>query len=228
MSEITIIGLDGAPYPGSTCTDRLKRALLAAQEAGAKTEHVMLHEIIAAPFHGVHDPKIALLKLAFDFLPSWLRTKIPLSARETVLDKLFTPDILELIQRMERAQGFIFAHPTWWSTPSDQLKILLNYMTVCDYRGNGYSLKGKVAGFIATCEEDGAQLANMIVQNAITHMGMITPPFCSYFFHKGMKGGEENWQETDPELVGVNLMRMCRLLKGEVVGVNWDWNNAAC
>jgi hypothetical protein len=86
-----------------------------------------------------------------------------------------------------------------------------------------YALKGKVAGFMAVCEEDGAQSANEAMVSPTNHMGLIIPPFCTYFQNKFAKKSEDDWQETDQTLVGLNVRRMVQVLRGEIkVG---DWND---
>jgi multimeric flavodoxin WrbA len=217
---VHIIGFDGSPFAGGTCATILKRALQAAEGTGATTELIRLKDVIQAPFHGVHNPVQVALKSAFDALPLMLRRLTPATVKRIATSNLFPAEIKQLIDKIEEADGFIFASPTWWSTPSDYIKILLNYLTICDYRD--YSLKGKVAGLIGVCEEDGAQHANMLLQNALTHMGLVTPPFGSFFFNRNMEGAsEEDWQQTDQELLGANVVRMALLLKQ----ANWDWNN---
>jgi len=215
MGDIHVIGFDGSPVRGGTCAAILERALSGAKKAGASIELVRLQEFITAPFHGVHDPK---LENAYKALPEPVKRLIPQKIRKLATDHLFPEEVKPLISMIEKADAFIFASPTWWSMPSDFLKTFLNYLTICDYRG--YSLRGKVAGFISVCEEDGAQHVNALLQNALTHMGVATPPFCSFFFNKKMLGqSEENWQEEDQELLGVNVARMARLMKSS----GWDW-----
>ncbi|HLC45034.1 MAG: hypothetical protein A2722_03205 [Candidatus Doudnabacteria bacterium RIFCSPHIGHO2_01_FULL_50_11] len=219
-----IIGFDGSTIPNSTTAGILARALVAASEQGAETSIVRLKDVITSPFHGAHDPASLTAKAVYDALPITIKKMVPGWVKKISTDYLFPEEVKPLLRAIEEADGLILATPTWWSTPSDYIKILLNYLTICDYRN--YCLRGKVAGFIAVCEEDGAQHANAIMQNAVTHMGMITPPFCSFFFNRNLKESEQNWQETDQALVGVNVVRMCKLLRGEVTGANWDWNSA--
>ncbi len=219
-----IVGLDGSTLPNSTTLGILNRALSAASKAGADTQLIRLCDVITTPFHGVHDPASLAAKKVYDALPGVIKRLIPQSVKTFSTEHLIPENIRPVIASMEAADGFIFATPVWWSAPSDYVKVLINYLTLCDYRD--YSLSGKVAGFMAVCEEDGAQHANMLIQNALTHMGVITPPFCSFFFNRQLRASEENWQETDQSLVGVNVVRMCRLLRGETNGVTWDWNSA--
>lgn len=225
MSSVHIVGFDGSTIPNSTTYGILSRALNASRQAGATTELIRLVDVVCRPFHGAHDPASLAAKAAYDALPGFIKRAIPQAVKRFSTEHLIPDEIKPVISKIEAADGFIFATPTWWSAPSDFIKILLNYLTLCDYRG--YSLKGKVAGFIAVCEEDGAQHANMLMQNTLTHMGVITPPFCSFFYNRNMSGrSEEDWMRTDQALVGVNVVRMCKLLRGEVAGVSWDWNSA--
>jgi len=224
---IKIMGFNGSPSPeGCTTKVNLRKALAAAEKAGAEVEYVDLPAIVTELFRGSDMPvwQMAAGEFALDLIPTGNLSKI---AREKATDSVFPEPVLTIIRKMEEADGFIFATPTWWSMPSGYISTLLHYMTVCDLRGSNrrYSLRGKVAGFMSVCDEDGAQHANQLMQNTVTHMGMVTPPFCSHFVNTSSGGGEDNWQEKDVPLVGVNVVRMCRLLRGEVTGISWDWNS---
>lgn len=221
---VKIMGFDGSPFEDSITGNRLLQALEAAKDrGGAEICTVRLREIIKSPFHGVISPAQLAEANSYSALPSYLRSELPRQILKADTDHLLPIDVRGLIHSMEEADGFIFATPVWWGMPSDLLKILLSYLTICDSRD--YSLKGKVAGFISICQEDGAMLANMLMQNACTHMGMITPPFCSYFFNRQANVSEDNnWQETNHILVGTNVTRMVRILKGEARAPR-DWNS---
>jgi hypothetical protein len=91
-----------------------------------------------------------------------------------------------------------------------------------------YKLAGKVGAFMSICEEDGAQNANMAMLGPANHMGIIVPPFCTYFFNKYAQGSSEgDWQETDRVLIGLNVRRMCQILRGEISSKRTaeDWND---
>jgi len=223
MSRLHVIGLDGSTRDDSTTLRILAAALEGARKAGATTEVIRLRDAVRAPFHGTHDPAALAAKGAWDAMPSAIKALVPTAVRRLSTDQLMPDDVRAIVRAMEAAQGVVVATPVWWSTPSDSVKTLLNYLTLCDYRG--YSLRGKAAACMAVCEEDGAQHANMLVLNALTHMGMATAPFGSFFYHRKMAGrSEEDWQETDQALVGANVARLARLLTGAVARPDWDWS----
>jgi multimeric flavodoxin WrbA len=218
---VRIIGFNGSPFEDdSTCGKILKVALSGAEKEGAETESICLRKIITEQFHGIHNPAQLAMASVYRALPSFLKRSIPEAAREFATEQLMPEAIKNLIRKIEAADGVIFASPTWWSMPSGYIVTLLDYMTLCDYRG--YSLRGKVAGLIAVCEEDGGGEVVKNMQYALSHMGFLTPPFCCFFFNRKLKESEENWQETDQVLVGANVARTAKLMKN----VSWDWRKA--
>ncbi len=153
-----IVGVDGSPVKNGIVSTILGVALDAAHEAGALISNLPLANFIHHPFGGKWEDSDSV---------------------EVTL--------APLVAELQAADGLIFATPTWWSMPSDHMKILLSALTTLDARG--YGLQGKAAACISVCEEDGAQHANMLMMNTLVHMGCAIVPFSgSFFYHKKMQG----------------------------------------
>jgi multimeric flavodoxin WrbA len=145
-------------------------------------------------------------------LPERLKKLLPHQVTTATTDHLIPGPILRVIEEMESADGFIIATPTWWGMPSDCVKVLLNFLTMEEYRG--WRLQGKVAGFMAVCEEDGGMQNCMLMANMLNHAGVFVPPYCMFFYNKGMaqKDSETAWAEKDQELIGRNVTRLAKIL----------------
>lgn len=98
------------------------------------------------------------------------------------------------------------------------MKNFIDHLTMLEERG--FLLEGKVAGFIATCEEDGGQQALNAMTGPLSGMGLIIPPFAMLFYNINMaEKSEHGWQEKDPELVGANVARMVK----QTMGMRWGY-----
>jgi hypothetical protein len=56
----------------------------------------------------------------------------------------------------------------------------------------------------------------MSMLSPVSHLGLIMPPFPAYFYNKFAEESEGDWQETDRVLTGLNVRRMCQILRGEI------------
>ena len=76
-------------------------------------------------------------------------------------------------------------------------------------------LQGKAVAAMSVCEEDGAQQANNAILAPLNHMGCILVPFANYFRNRhAFQKSEGNWQETHRRLIGLNVVRLVKLLDG--------------
>jgi len=127
----------------------------------------------------------------------------------------------ETIRRMIAADGILLCGPTYTFSAESRTCALLAWCEITtDYPE--YCLKGKVAGLISVCEEDGGQSANERKFSPCNHMGMIIPPFCSHFYNKHASKSEGDHQKYGHILVGRNVARMIRILQGEILPQDWD------
>ena len=114
-----------------------------------------------------------------------------------------------LYELMEEADGFVFSTPVQWFGPSDLMTSFINHLTAMEM--DDFMLEGKVAGFIATCNEDGGQAACAKMMSALTHMGCLCPPYATLYHNSSMASGENSWQNKDAGLIGKNLVKLARV-----------------
>jgi multimeric flavodoxin WrbA len=112
-----------------------------------------------------------------------------------------------LLDLIKRADGLIFATPVHWFNVSSLMKTLIDEMSRLE--SPDFPLEGKVAGFIATCEEDGGMQACLQMAAPLIHMGCIIPPYGMVFKNTSIPtGGENGWQDRDFALLGSNIVRL--------------------
>jgi len=121
-------------------------------------------------------------------------------------------ELKPLSDRIHAADAIVFATPVHWFNMSTRMKALIDFMTPLEYPD--FPLVGKVAGFIATCDEDGGQQAISLMAAAMNHCGFLIPPFGMVFHNnKAAGGGEGGWQNTDARLLGRNVVKLANATK---------------
>jgi hypothetical protein len=95
-------------------------------------------------------------------------------------------DIDRLLTKLEAADGIVFGTPTYWFNMSALMKNLLERLTVTE---QGWTLEGRVAGFVATGskQEDGAMIGLSSLAATVNHLGMVTFPYSMIYF-RGASG----------------------------------------
>jgi len=108
--------------------------------------------------------------------------------------------------KIRKANSIIFSTPVYWYTMSALMKELID--TFWNLDSPKYPLENKVAGFIATCEEDGGMKTVLDMAGALNGMGMLIPPFATFYHNINMAGmSEEQWQLNDHILLGKNMVK---------------------
>ncbi len=118
-------------------------------------------------------------------------------------------DIRRLLEKLEAADGIIFGTPTYWFNMSALMKNLLDRLTVTE---DGWTLEGKVAGFVATGSkhEDGAMIALSSLAAIVNHFGMVTFPYSLIYF-RGSSGPD--WAERDVKKYAGRMLKMMQLVR---------------
>jgi multimeric flavodoxin WrbA len=192
-----ILGINASPFTNvqeHNCAKALFTALSAAKQTGAQTKLINLEDI--PHDDGRRDEETHSLQERVAMLPA-------------------KGNLRKVVKEILRADGIIFATPTRNFCASSRVLALMSWLQVTTDAPD-YALAGKVGAFMSVCEEDGGQSANEKMFSPANHLGMIIPPFCSYFFNKFVGESEGNWQETDRTLVGLNVRRMIQVLNGEI------------
>jgi len=123
-----------------------------------------------------------------------------------------SPSVLMLFEELQKADGIILATPTRYFNACPEILNLINWLD--HFHGAPWPLKGKAAGFIAGCEEDGGQMAVNAMMAPLQHLGVAVPPGGIFFHNKNMAWKSEDlWMITDIPIVGRNVAQMARLLK---------------
>lgn len=121
-------------------------------------------------------------------------------------------DFIELSKKILSSNGFVLATPVYWINVSSLMKNFIEKLTVFEIRN--FQLEGKVAGFIATSEEDGAWKTILDMAAPLDHMGVIFPPYSMVFYNKKISNkSEKNWMKKDTWLLGQNIVELCKMIQ---------------
>ncbi len=121
-----------------------------------------------------------------------------LKRAKKVLEKKFNVAFVQLPNNRAKkyllsAKGVIFASPVHWFNVSVPMKNFIDSLT--EFADEPYKLEGKVAIFLATCNEDGGQQAINSMMIPLNYMGVLIPPFASLIHNLSMeKHGQDGWQ----------------------------------
>lgn len=125
--------------------------------------------------------------------------------------KKIEPEIKPLIDLILKSNGFIISTPVYWMNMSALVKNFLDQLTPLEE--SNFKLEGKVAGFIATEDEGGGWKTVLDLAGPLAHMGVIFPPYSFIFYNRKIaEKSEHDWMEKDIKLLGVNIIKMAKLL----------------
>lgn len=125
-------------------------------------------------------------------------------------------DVEDLRTLLRECDGLIIATPVYWFSHSSLIQRLVEHLTPLEDHGE---LEGKVAGIIATEDEEGAGIVIAQMMLTLTHLGMVIAPY-SGIFSRG-PGRDLRWVQEDVGNLGVRVMRLIKATKG----INWDAPN---
>ena len=126
-------------------------------------------------------------------------------------------DIEDIRTLVMKADGFILATPVYWFSHSSLVQRLMEHLTPLE---EYEKLEGKVAGIIATEDEEGAGMVIAQMMLTLTHFGMIIAPY-SGIFSRG-HGRDYKWVREDVSNLGTRIMKLIDSTKG----INWDIPNS--
>jgi len=128
-----------------------------------------------------------------------LRTKIP-------------REVASLFRLLRAADGIILATPVNWFNVSALMKNFIDQLTAFEWKS--FALEGKVAGFIATEEEDGGMQAILDMVAPMSHLGLLIPPYATVFYNiKMSRRSEGQWMKKDARLLGGNIVKLAKIVK---------------
>ncbi len=192
---VKVLGINGSPRSYGNSIQALQLALRAAELEGSEVEVLNLYEYDIKPCMGCVSDDI-------------MACTYPCPIKD---------DMTKIYLKTIEADGIIISSPIYWFGVSGHLKNLIDRLTVLEnmiYVDGRSWLEGKVVGFIALGNDEGAAavISNlMIVANSF---GMVIPPWALAYYV-----GEGNALE-DPKLlldaanVGRAVTIMAQVLKG--------------
>ncbi len=123
-----------------------------------------------------------------------------------------------ILNQMLWADGIVFASPVQWFSMSALMKVLIERLTSAENVEKYFD--GKVAGFVAVGEEDGAMMTISQMFSALNFMGFMIPPY-AFVYSTGFYGRIHEDEEAirDAVRLGRNMVKLLRM-KEET---NW-WN----
>lgn len=196
--EPYLIGINGSPHKQGNTACILQKVLDTAQHAGAKTKIVHLYDckVIREPGYYSEDPAKAISK------------------------NMPNDDLTALFSEIRRADGLVFATPTYWANMSAAMKDFIERLTALE--NEDYALEGKVASFIATSKENegGVEMAAMSMVMAVAQMGVLIPPNAIIWSPGDWKSAHEtsvDWAWDHAKYVGKNMVDLITLFNKEQI-----------
>lgn len=183
------LGINGSPRKNGTVSRMLKNTLQEIEKRGGKTETVYLAATRILPHTGKLDDKIFI---------------------EDTDDDM--PRLQELVLK---ADGIIFATPTYWFNVSSLMKLFLDRLTSLEHYK--FLLEGKVGGIISYGPEGGALNSAMQILMFASQNGMIVPPYCAIFD----EGRKDAWLKDAYKLMAKNIL--LQIQAGKKLQLNWDF-----
>lgn len=191
MERVKILGINASPRKEGKTRFLLSITLEAAKKEGATTEIVDLYDIPIHPCLGCYSDEQSECE--------------PQKCTEGELED----GMKGLQQKLLIVDGVIFATPVYWFNVSGVMKNFIDRLASLENVGKLFD--GKVAGFIAAAEEDGAINAIMHLMAVASDMGFLIPPY-SLVNSTGVTNIEEDLEAIrDARRLGRNMVRLINL-----------------
>jgi multimeric flavodoxin WrbA len=192
--SILIIGINGSPRKNGMTAKLVRKILRSCEKNGAKTIHIDLIDKKISPCLGCYSYNKK-------------SCKYPCIQKD---------DMQEIYKLLLKANGMVIGSPSYWFSVSGLMKNFLDRLTCLE--NSGFLLAGKVAGIVTTAEETGGDEAANYLLAFVNENGMLVPPLGAAFFNVNHKG---SWTIKDLEIMGDNIVRLCRILKKNKLNLNW-------
>ncbi|MEM0453126.1 MAG: flavodoxin family protein [Sulfolobales archaeon] len=192
---VKILGINGSPRSYGNSIQALRLALKAAELEGAEVSIINLYD---------YDIKPCLGCVSDDVMACTYPCPI-----EDDMAKIY-PEIIA-------SDGLIISSPIYWFSVSGPLKNLLDRLTVLEnmiYVDGRSWLEGKVAGFIALGNDEGAAMVISYLMSVANSFGMVIPPWALAYYVGEGNALEEIKLLMDAANVGRAVALMAQILKG--------------
>ncbi len=197
---IKILGINGSPRANKSRTYFLmERALEVCRSLGAEVEVIHLSNFYIAHCGG-----------------SYSEDKDSCNIDSCIR---INDNFKLILNKMLFADGIIFGTSVHWFGVSSLMKTLMDRLTSAENKEKLFD--GKVAGFVAVAEEEGAMSAILQMVSAFNFMGFLIPPYAfvysTGFYHDISKDIEAI---EDARRMGRNIMLASKMIKN--VNNWWD------
>jgi len=195
--KIFIVGILGSPRKDGNTHILLQEALKEVEKEGGKTKTLFLIDFNLKPCLGCYSDKPNLCN--------------PVECTKGILDD----GMKGIFDILLSSDGVIFSTPVYWFGPSGLMKNFIDRLTSLE--NSGKLLDGKIGGFIASGEEDGAVHAILSMLAAANEMGLIIPPYA--FVYSTSRERRDFDALKDARRLGKNIMRLARIQR--IRGIDW-------
>ncbi len=196
--KIRILGINGSPRGESSRTYfLLDRVLESARQEGAETQ--VIH----------------LSKVKLDYcIGRYSEDRLSCNVENCITSN---DQFRWILTQILWADGVVFASPVQWFSMSAMMKTLIERLTSAENIER--LLDGKVAGFVAVAEEDGATQTILQMVGALNFMGFMIPPY-AFVYSTGYYGRIQEDAEAieDAVRLGKSMVRMI-----EMRDENYNW-----
>lgn len=192
--ETYILGINGSPRKYGNTFKLLSIAMKVAEHFGAYTEIIHLYDYEIKPCIGC----LSDIQEACQY------------------PCVLNDDMREIYDKMLKANGFIIATPVYWYSPSSQMKIFIDRITVFEnmiFINGKCLLEGKVAGVIAVGNDSGTIQVIANLYAILNSMGVIIPPWALAYYHEKGDVLNNNSAVLDAANVGRSIMMTCENMK---------------
>ncbi|RLI29814.1 flavodoxin family protein [Candidatus Bathyarchaeota archaeon] len=179
-----ILGIMGSHRQGGATEFYLNEALKAAREEGVEVEMVSLH-----------DKDIKFCRVCYECRP------------ENKGCCTLKDDALEILRRMEEADGILIATPVYFGLPSSRLKALMD--RTISLRVAGFKLRNKVGGALAVGahRHGGQEIALTAIHAWMLVHDMLVVSDGMPTAHFGAAGFARGRADAEKDEIGVKLAR---------------------
>lgn len=192
---VKVLGINGSPRSYGNSIQALRLALKAAELEGAEVSLINLYD---------YDIKPCLGCVSDDVMACTYPCPID-------------DDMVKIYPEITSADGLIISSPIYWFGISGLLKNLIDRLTVLEnmiYVDGKSWLEGKVAGFIALGNDEGATMVISHLMSVANSFGMVIPPWALAYYVGEGNALEEIKLLMDAANVGRAVALMAQVLKG--------------
>lgn len=197
-----VLGILGSPHKKGGTAQLLLAALKASQREGAQVELISLYDGEIKPCMGC-------------FQYEGFECRFPC---------IYEDYGKVILEKINQAEGLIFATPIYWFAPSGVMKTLIDRMTCLENMvvfGEPSYLEGKVVGAIVVGADTGAITAGGYLITTLNSMGAIIPPWAIAYSYKSKTAIWEDKDLMNAINVGLLVAKTITILQGKTENLRY-------